>query len=601
MDDRITKNVHRELRAMNGKLDEVGSVFRIMTDSMQEQIAEMKRAARPKRGGPALATGSIASDVKSIANMMRRQASIRPLGQSLAHAAQPDALTVAVGQQLSASLAGLQRTLVAMQGQAKAPEQQEKKPGNEEKTYWQKSLDFAITAQDYVYAASDSITKVKDAIENVEFVKKLFSGESGSQCKCCCCRGGGSALSGLAGEAGGRDKKKNKKKRGWNIFGKKKRGTSGQSEGEGAQRQKELGKAVAPSKDGAAAPPGKGGTAVPPAKGGSPVPQPNGVPAASPAKSGSATPPSAGGTAAPLTTAATSSSAPQDTASSLPPRKTKYAKPKRGLLKKVGKWGTVAAIAGDFALNMFGRKKEEEAEDGTAAAPTDAIAAAQTTADSVQSVQAATGTMAEIATSTSTASDVGKAASAAKKTGWFGKLLKGARTVSKATRFLRFTPAGFLGGLALDAGLWAAEKFLLPKEEEQPAAAPDAKKLSVQSRLPSPAVAAGTYRPMADAPLASAPPSPVPEPVHSGSRGSFGPPLPAGNRSGFDVTANSNVVMNLNVNGYIDMRMIEEIKRIAREQFDASFRSFERSIASKLPPPKPMPKPVVAEGGMMSY
>ncbi|WGU94099.1 hypothetical protein QJQ58_26965 [Paenibacillus dendritiformis] len=594
MDDRITKNVHRELRTMNGKLDEVGSVFRIMTDSIQEQIAEMKRAARPKRGGPALATGGIASDVKSIANMMRRQASIRSGGPSLAHAARPNELALSVGQQLSASLAGLQRTLVAMQGQAKEPEQPEKKPGNEEKTYWQKALDFAITAQDYVYAASDSIKKVKEVIDNAKYVKKLFTGESGgSQCKCCCCQGGGNASSGLAGEAGGRDKKKNKKKnkkkRGWNIFGKKKRGTSGQSEGEGAQRQKELGKAAAPSKDGTAGPPGKGGAAVPPAKG---------APAASPTKSGPATPPTAGGTAAPLTTAATSPSAPQDTASSLPPRKTKYAKPKRGLLKKVGKWGTVAAIAGDFALNMFGRKKEEkEEEEGGEYA----ITAAQTTAETVQSVQAATGTMAEIATSTSTASDVGKAASAAKKTGWFGKLLKGARTVSKATRFLRFTPAGFLGGLALDAGLWAAEKFLLPKEEGQPAAAPDAKKLSVQSRLPSPAVAAGTYRPMADAPLASAPSSPLPEPVHSSSRGSFGPPLPAGNRSGLDVTANSNVVMNLNVNGYIDMRMIEEIKRIAREQFDASFRSFERSIASKLPPPKPMPKPVVAEGGMMSY
>ncbi|MBG9794459.1 hypothetical protein ABD76_18895 [Paenibacillus dendritiformis] len=581
MDDRITKNVHRELRAMNGKLDEIGSVFRIMTDSIQEQIAEMKRAARPKRGGPALAIGGIASDVKSIANMMRGQASIRPGGPSLAHAAQPNAL----GQQLSASLSALQSTTVVVQGPAQA---EDKKSGNEEKTYWQKALDFAITAQDYVYAASNSIKKVKEVIDNVNYVKKLFTGDSGgSQCKCCCCQGGGGASSGLAG--GGRDKKK-KPGRGKPL--KLKRGAPGRSGGEGAQRQKELGKAVAPSKDGAAAPPGKGGTAVPPAKG---------APAASPAKSGPASPPPAGGTSAPLTTAASSSSTPQGTASSLPSRKVTHGKPKRGFLKKVGTWGTVAAIAGDFALNMFGRKKEEEAEGGNAAAPADAIVAAQTTAETVQSVQAATGTMADIAASTSTASDVGKAASAAKKTGWFGKLLKGARAVSKATKFLRFTPAGFLGGLALDAGLWAAEKFLLPKEEEQPAAAPDAKKLSVQSRLPSPAVAAGTYRPMAEAPLASAPPSPLPEPIHSGSRGSFGPPLPAGNRGGLDVTANSNVVMNLNVNGYIDMRMIEEIKRIAREQFDASFRSFERSIASKLPPPKPMPKPVVAEGGMMSY
>ncbi|CAH8249368.1 hypothetical protein WJ0W_006554 [Paenibacillus melissococcoides] len=592
MDDRITKNVHRELRTMNGKLDEIGSVFRIMTDSILEQIAEMKRAARPKRGGPALATGGIASDVKSIANMMRRQASIRPAGQSLAHAAQPNAM----GQQLSASLSALQSTTVVVQVPAKA---EDKKSGNEEKSYWQKALEFAKTAQDYVYAASDSITKVKDAIENVEFVKKLFSGESGSQCKCCCCQGGGSASSGLAG--GGRGKKK-KVGRGKPL--KLKRGAPGRSGGEGAQRQKELGNAVAPSKSGAAAPPGKGGTALPAAKGAPAASPAKSAPGASPAKSGPATPPSAGGTAAaPLATAASSASAPQGkSASASTPfvrgrRKVTNPKPKRGLLKKVGSWGAVAAMAGDFALNMFGRKKEEEAEGGTDVA----IAAAQTTAETVQSVQAATGTMADIATSTSTASDVGKAASAAKKTGWFGKLLKGARTVSKATRFLRFTPAGFLGGLALDAGLWAAEKFLLPKEEEQPAAAPDVKKLSVQSQISATTVAAGTYRPMAEAPLASAPPSPLPEPVHSGSRGSFGPPLPAGNRSSFDVTANSNVVMNLNVNGYIDMRMIEEIKRIAREQFDASFRSFERSIASKLPPPKPMPKPVVAEGGMMSY
>lgn len=592
MDDRITKNVHRELRTMNGKLDEVGSVFRIMTDSMQEQIAEMKRAARPKRGGPALAFGSIASDVKSIANMMRMQASVRSGGQNLANAVQPNGL----GQQLSASLAAVQSTTVVVQGPANAEEKK-----SEEKSYWQKALDFAITAQDYVYAASDSIKKVKEVIDNAKYVKKLFTGDSGgSQCKCCCCQGGGSVSSGLSG--GGRGKKK-KPGRGKPL--KLKRGAPGRSGGEGAQRQKELGKAVAPSKNGTAAPPGKGGTGVPPAKAGSPVPPAKGAPAASsPANSGLATSPSAGGTAAPSATAA---SAPQGkSASASTPfararRKVTSPKPKRGLLKKVGTWGTVAAIAGDFALNMFGRKKEEEAEGSSGTAPADAIAAAQTTAETVQSVQAATGTMADIATSTSTASDVGKAASAAKKTGWFGKLLKGARTVSKATRFLRFTPAGFLGGLALDAGLWAAEKFLLPKEEKQPAAAPDPKKLSVQSRLPSPAVAAGTYRPMADAPLASVPPSPVPEPIHSGSRGSFGPPLPAGNRSGLDVTANSNVVMNLNVNGYIDMRMIEEIKRIAREQFDASFRSFERSIASKLPPPKPMPKPVVAEGGMMSY
>ncbi|UHA71936.1 phage tail tape measure protein [Paenibacillus sp. 481] len=50
-----------------------------------------------------------------------------------------------------------------------------------------------------------------------------------------------------------------------------------------------------------------------------------------------------------------------------------------------------------------------------------------------------------------------------------------------------------------------------------------------------------------------------------------------------DVQANSNVVMNLNVNGYIDHRMIEEIKRICREQYEASFRTFERSIQDKLP------------------
>lgn len=595
MDDRITKNVHRELRTMNGKLDEIGSVFRIMTDSIQEQIAEMKRAARPKRGGPALATGGIASDVKSIANMMRRQASIRPGGQNLAHAARPNEL----GQQLSASLSALQSTTVVVQGPAQA---EDKKSGNEEKSYWQKALEFAKTAQDYVYAASDSIKKVKGVIDNVNYVKKLFTGDSGgNQCKCCCCQGGGSAMSGLAG--GGRNKKK-KPGRGKPL--KLKRGAPGRS-GEGAQRQKELGKAVAPSKNGAAAPPGKGGTGVPPAKGGSPVPPAQGAPAASPAKIGSATPPSAGKTAAPLATAASSASAPQGhSASASTPyvqarRKVTNPKPQRGFLKKLGKWGTVAAIAGDFALNMFGRKKEEEAEGGTAAAPADAIVAAQTTAETVQSVQAATGTMADIATSTSTASDVGKAASAAKKTGWFGKLLKGARAVSKATKFLRFTPAGFLGGLALDAGLWAAEKFLLPKEEEQPAAAPDANKLSVQSQISATTVAAGTYRPMADASIASVPPSALQAPVPYGSQGNAAPHLPAGNRSGLDVTANSNVVMNLNVNGYIDMRMIEEIKRIAREQFDASFRSFERSIASKLPPPKPMPKPMVAEGGMMSY
>lgn len=320
MDDRITKNVHRELRTMNGKLDEVGSVFRMMTDSMQEQIAEMKRAARPKRGGPALATGGIASDVKSIANMMRRQASIRSGGPSLAHAVQPNGL----GQQLSASLAAVQSTTVVVQGPAKA---EDKKSGNEEKSYWQKALEFAKTAQDYVYAASDSIKKVKGVIDNVNYVKKLFTGESGgSQCKCCCCQGGGGISSGLAGRT------EQEEKAGPGQTSQAEERAPGRSVGEGTQRQKELGKAVAPSKNGAAGPPGKGGTGVPPAKG---------APAASsPAKSGPATPPSAGGTATLSATAASPASAPQGkSASASTPfararRKVTSPKPKRGLLKK---------------------------------------------------------------------------------------------------------------------------------------------------------------------------------------------------------------------------------------------------------------------------
>ena len=63
-----------------------------------------------------------------------------------------------------------------------------------------------------------------------------------------------------------------------------------------------------------------------------------------------------------------------------------------------------------------------------------------------------------------------------------------------------------------------------------------------------------------------------------------------------DVNANSQVVMNLNVNGYIDRKMIEEIKRICREQYESAFRSFERGITSKVPLPPPVNK-----GGMMSH
>ncbi|KJB86025.1 hypothetical protein AZ66_21245 [Paenibacillus sp. E194] len=61
MDDRISKNIHRELRTMNGKLDEMGVVSRILTDSIKEQTAEMKRNARqktPKIGGLALASAA---------------------------------------------------------------------------------------------------------------------------------------------------------------------------------------------------------------------------------------------------------------------------------------------------------------------------------------------------------------------------------------------------------------------------------------------------------------------------------------------------------------------------------------------------------------
>lgn len=252
------------------------------------------------------------------------------------------------------------------------------------------------------------------------------------------------------------------------------------------------------------------------------------------------------------------------------------------------------------------------------------------------------------------------ASTASSALSWTKKILTGAKVVNKVSRFARFTPMGLIGGFALDAGIYAAEKWLLPKLEkntkkeeelteeqirknaEQMRAFKEAANqaastsnpgfhhtipptfgtLPASSNVPTPSPATTPAQGQNTTDASPEPSAPRPQP-HPGMLAtppaatfstkpytSMGTPMepvsapPAANSNAsartipqtVDVNANSQVVMNLNVNGYIDRKMIEEIKRICREQYESAFRSFERGITSKVPLPPPVNK-----GGMMSY
>ncbi|MCR8844210.1 phage tail tape measure protein [Paenibacillus sp. SC116] len=284
--------------------------------------------------------------------------------------------------------------------------------------------------------------------------------------------------------------------------------------------------------------------------------------------------------------------------------------------------GAVGFVGGSTVSNMITSAIDENPE---AAAAVETAATAATVAGAIQTVhnattQATQTAATQAAQTASTASVQAKAAadtaSTAKKASWGKSFVNGARAVSKATRFLRFTPAGFLGGLALDAGLWAADKWLFggdkeekkPEPPKQPAepiqtAVTAASSTTTTSFKPNSeivqagavAVPVATLAATAVPPTAAVAGTPIPTTVPT-------VPAPIGAGGGtMDINTSSNVVMNLNVTGYVDQKMIEEIKRIAKEQYDASFRSFERHILDKMPKPKPPAPPIQGKGGAMSY
>ncbi|WP_088549317.1 hypothetical protein [Paenibacillus aquistagni] len=327
-------------------------------------------------------------------------------------------------------------------------------------------------------------------------------------------------------------------------------------------------------------------------------------------------------------------------------KRNRFAGGKKGLISLVG-FGALSAASFFGGSNKAEAQAEsqEEAEQQAEEQYTNPVAqAAQTAINTVQTGR-------DLAATASTASSA---------LSWTKKILTGAKVVNKVSRFARFTPMGLIGGFALDAGIYAAEKWLLPKlekntkkEEElteeqirknaeqmrafkeaanqaastsnpgfQHTIPPTFGTLPTSSNVPTPSPATTPAQGQNTTDASPEPSAPRPQP-HPGMLAtppaatfstkpytSMGTPMepvsapPAANSNAsartipqtVDVNANSQVVMNLNVNGYIDRKMIEEIKRICREQYESAFRSFERGITSKVPLPPP-----VSKGGMMSY
>ncbi|TVX91764.1 phage tail tape measure protein [Paenibacillus agilis] len=276
--------------------------------------------------------------------------------------------------------------------------------------------------------------------------------------------------------------------------------------------------------------------------------------------------------------------------------------------KPKGKAGVITGlvtggVAGYSLSNFF---TGSSGESSPVSEVVNAASTAAQVADAVQTVQSVTTQTTQTAATqaaqtASTASAQAKAAaetaSTAKKASWGKRLLDGARTVSKATRVLRLNPVGFLGGMALDAGLWAADKWLFGEDKEKKEPEPPKPQPKPPETIQKTVEAASSTTTTSFRPNTVAPTSVVPSAVPAAPT-----PAPIGAGSGtMDINTNSNVVMNLNVTGLVDQKMIEEIKRIAREQYDASFRSFERHILDKMPKPKPPAPPIQGKGGAMSY
>lgn len=310
--------------------------------------------------------------------------------------------------------------------------------------------------------------------------------------------------------------------------------------------------------------------------------------------------------------------------------------------------------AGGTGFGLFANSQKAQAATDEPLEEDEATSNGQYTNPVAQAAQTAINTVQTGRDLAATASTASSALS------WTKKILTGAKVVNKVSRFARFTPMGLIGGFALDAGIYAAEKWLLPKlekntkkEEElteeqirknaeqmrafkeaanqaastsnpgfQHTIPPTFGTLPASSNVPTPSPATTPAQGQNTTDASPEPSAPRPQP-HPGMLAtppaatfstkpytSMGTPMepvsapPAANSNAsartipqtVDVNANSQVVMNLNVNGYIDRKMIEEIKRICREQYESAFRSFERGITSKVPLPPPVNK-----GGMMSY
>ncbi|MDK8181959.1 hypothetical protein [Paenibacillus sp. UMB4589-SE434] len=622
MDDRIVKNTHRELRTMNGKIDELELTLNVLTSTIRSQSSLLYSSMKMKSAAGAYALQPILNTTQLELALDRVQVAMVHQGAAM--------------RQLFALKSGA----AIAQGAAATKATDDKTKLLPWAENFQKS-DFGKTIissnevlkpfkdlGDTVVALFEGPLKIKTSIDEYRKWFQGKGGESGNNnsdsngsCTCSCCAPASDRTGGNGG--GSPDNQSDSRRR----SSRRARGRQGRQDSEPTQESRRR------SDNGGRSRHNRRNTGANQRNsrrrsslGGSSAPPPE---------------PSTGTGRQELGRAAqgeNGSASRTRTDRHGPAWRLSHMLPKsRKGRAALGIAGAAGAIGAGYALFSGSSKEGQQPDDGSSQPSTtitNVATVAQSSIDMVQAVQSMRGaadvtagaaqqaaaptTANAIRASAQSASAATRTASAAKKVGWFGKLLKGAKAVSKATKLLRLTPAGFLGGLALDAGLWAAEKFLLPKDEDQ--GKDELQKPTLPTTLPA-TLPNNIRRPGATLPMADASRAPVtlqagigPQvsttagtsyrpysdmtgtgiPVSTSPTLNVPPAIP-GRTGTMDVNANSNVVMNLNVNGYVDMRMIDEIKRIAREQFDASFRSFERSIASK------MPKPQTGPGGVTSH
>lgn len=186
MDDRISKNIHRELRTMNGKLDEMGVVSRVLTDSIKEQTAEMKRNARqktPKVGGLTFPTATSDSITFSklntmFASLQRQVASLRvsPLISisTNVNSSSPNRVAIentnelasSIAQQLPASLSQKPAVALAFALCKCSSDKQEEKP----KTWF----DYIGDAYKLFKDVNGEFTNLRDLSDNIKFGKEMY-------------------------------------------------------------------------------------------------------------------------------------------------------------------------------------------------------------------------------------------------------------------------------------------------------------------------------------------------------------------------------------------------------------------------------------------